>query len=714
MTVALYIYAGVSSVLDNTEIIISGFQNSVTSDGGTYEAGSCLLNEFNSLGGFSIADNTSATRVELFNDEKIVINSSVQNINDISKTYTDFSQSFTVPASQRNNKIFQHFYENAVNSSLDYNLRLPAYIEIDHVLFRTGKVQLEKAQLKNGEVDNYQITFYGDLVTLKDLLGEDKLSSLDYSAYTHIYSGANVQTRITSDATDYDLRYPLISSSRVWQVSGGGTNNITQNSGRIHYDELFPALRISKIFDAIESKYGIQFTGSFLTDKRFTDVFLYLKNKDVFQFTTDTQIIDWHQITSNDTNEVVFNLTTNTINLTYTDNFTSGDTGLYQLTLDVIPSLSAQYIIEVWVNGSLNQSIDVPTGGTYNGIVYSVDNNIGLNQTIEIKVRSTQQFDFDATINADYIYLNSSGVLQTESNSCINLLQTLTGNLDIASNMPDMKLEHFFSGVLKQFNLTCIPTSSTSYDLLPLETWYSNGTIRDITKYTDRSEISVDRLPLFKKISFEHEKSESFMNRKFYDFYAREYGDLSNTYVYDGGEYVVKLPFENLEFNKFTGSDLQVGYCLTKEPDYKPYIPKPMLLYKYDKKTVSFKFFNGSGVVTLSTYIPFGQDLLKSGVNYSLNFGSDQSTLLNQNIANGIFLVYYSAYLTNLYNNKNRMVSLKANLPVSILRNIKLNDRLIIRDKRYIINNMQIDLTTGNVQFQLISDFRNISTYIPK
>lgn len=714
MTVALYIYAGVSSVLDNTQIIVSGFQNSVTSSGGTYEAGSCLLNQLNSLGGFSIADNTSATRVELFNDEKIVINSSVQNINDISKTYTDFSQSFTVPASQRNNKIFQHFYENAVNSSLDYNLRLPAYIEIDHVLFRTGKVQLEKAQLKNGEVDNYQITFYGDLVTLKDLLGEDKLSSLDYSAYTHIYSGANVQTRITSDATDYDLRYPLISSSRVWQNSGGGTNDITQNSGRIHYNELFPALRISKIFDAIESKYGIQFTGSFLTDKRFTDVFLYLKNKDVFQFTTDTQIIDWHQITSNDTSEVVFNLTTNTINLTYTDNFTSGDTGLYQLTLDVIPSLVAQYIIEVWVNGSLNQSIDVPTGGTYNGIVYSVDNNIGLNQTIEIKVRSTQQFNFDATINADYIYLDSSGGLQTESNSCINLLQTLTGNLDIASNMPDMKIEDFFSGVLKQFNLTCIPTSSTSYDLLPLETWYSNGTIRDITKYTDRSEISVDRLPLFKKISFEHEKSESFMNRKFYDFYAREYGDLSNTYVYDGSEYVIKLPFENLEFNKFTGSDLQVGYCLTKEPDYKPYIPKPMLLYKYDKKTVSFKFFNGSGVVTLSTYIPFGQDLLKSGVNYSLNFGSDQSTLLNQNIANGIFLVYYSAYLTNLYNNKNRMVSLKANLPVSILRNIKLNDRLIIRDKRYIINNMQIDLTTGDVQFQLISDFRNISTYIPK
>ena len=49
-------------------------------------------------------------RLDLFEDENITINSSVQNINDISKVFTDFSQSFTVPASQNNNKIFKHYY----------------------------------------------------------------------------------------------------------------------------------------------------------------------------------------------------------------------------------------------------------------------------------------------------------------------------------------------------------------------------------------------------------------------------------------------------------------------------------------------------------------------------------------------------------------------------------------------------------------------------
>ena len=37
-------------------------------------------------------------KIELFEDEQINVTSSVQNINDISKVFTDFSQSFTVPA----------------------------------------------------------------------------------------------------------------------------------------------------------------------------------------------------------------------------------------------------------------------------------------------------------------------------------------------------------------------------------------------------------------------------------------------------------------------------------------------------------------------------------------------------------------------------------------------------------------------------------------
>ena len=102
-------------------------------------------------------------KLELFDDEQIQITSSVQNVQDIAKVFTDFSQSFTVPASPINNQIFQHFYQTDVDSTLDYQLRRDAKIEIDLVLFRTGKMQLEKANLKKGMAESYTITFYGDV-----------------------------------------------------------------------------------------------------------------------------------------------------------------------------------------------------------------------------------------------------------------------------------------------------------------------------------------------------------------------------------------------------------------------------------------------------------------------------------------------------------------------------------------------------------------------
>ena len=42
-------------------------------------------------------------RIELFKDEKISVTSSIQNANDLGKLFTDYSQSFTIPASTINN-----------------------------------------------------------------------------------------------------------------------------------------------------------------------------------------------------------------------------------------------------------------------------------------------------------------------------------------------------------------------------------------------------------------------------------------------------------------------------------------------------------------------------------------------------------------------------------------------------------------------------------
>jgi hypothetical protein len=48
-------------------------------------------------------------------------------------------------------------------------------------------------------------------------------------------------------------------------------------------------------------------------------------------------------------------------------------------------------------------------------------------------------------------------------------------------------------------------------------------------------------------------------------------------------------------------------------------------------------------------------------------------------------------------------------LPYNELLDLKLNDRIVIRDKRYVINQYTTDLTTFESDFELIQDFRTIN-----
>ena len=46
-------------------------------------------------------------RVDLFKDETVSITQTIQNVKDISKIFTTFTKTFSVPASKVNNKLFK-------------------------------------------------------------------------------------------------------------------------------------------------------------------------------------------------------------------------------------------------------------------------------------------------------------------------------------------------------------------------------------------------------------------------------------------------------------------------------------------------------------------------------------------------------------------------------------------------------------------------------
>ena len=679
-----------------------------------------MIDYLNSLGGL-FGNYENSERLELFNDETINLTSTVQNVQDISKTFTDFSQSFTIPASDHNNRILQHFYQSDVNALFDYNLRLDSFIEIDLTFFRRGKLQVEKSNLKNGRPESYTVTFYGDGRTLKDYFGEDLLSDLDYTDYNHVYSGAEVKNRLTDGTNQYDVKYPLISSKRIWHYQSNYVNATTPNwlditsisqndihasSGAIHFNELFPAVRVSTIFDLIQAKYGVTFNGTFLQDDRFTKLFLYYKNKTEFDIIGKQHLVDIQSVSAPtglyDLSPYI-DTTADTITFTELNGVLT-----HQLEIEIISlSTAATIYADVFQNGNLLNSVQISATGTYTLDV--VNQTSGLNAVYQVYLRPAAAVNVTHSLKYSVLYLNASSLV-TETQSTTDAATNMVLTQSLEYNAPQMKISDFFAGILKTFNMVCVGSGENTYDIAPLDDWYGQGAIVDITEDTDIASIDVARMPLYKKISFKYQDSDCFLNKQFTQVYSRGYGDMTYQYPYDGGEFTVDLPFENILQQKFTATNLQVGYALNNE--FAPYTPKPILLYQYDNLDCDFKYSAGS-TVTITNYTPFGQDLRYNNTDLTSNFSPETSTLLNYPIQQTLFAQYYFSYLYNLYNLKQRLINVKTILPVGVLTNLKLNDRLIIRDKRYIINDMNTNLTTGEVQFSLYLDFRPIINKVP-
>ena len=720
MSREVHLYVSTKRYQNTTTSVVNNFFQSVTNAGGVCESGQCMVDYLNSLGGlFGYYENSE--RLELFNDETINLTSTVQNVQDISKTFTDFSQSFTIPANDHNNRILQHFYQSDVNALFDYNLRLDSFIEIDLTFFRRGKLQVEKANLKNGRPESYTVTFYGDGRTLKDYFGEDLLSDLDYTDYNHTYTGTEIANRISDGTNAYDVKYPLISSKRIWHyqsnyvdatspnwldITSISQNDIHSTSGAVQYNELFPAFRVSKIFNLIEAKYGITFNGTFLNDERFTKLFLLYKNKNEFEVIGKQHLIDIESVSPPSgiyDLSSAFDITADTITFTEINGVLTHILSIDILTMSVL----VPTFIDVYQNGNLLNSIEFSNVGNYTLDV--VNQSSGMNISYQVYLRPTQAVNITHSLNYAVNYLSGSSLI-TESQSTTNAASSMIMTQSLEYNAPQMKISDFFTGILKTFNMVCVSSGVNVYDVAPLDAWYGQGAIVDITEDTDIASIDVARMPLYKKIQFKFQESEAFLNKQFNQMFSRSYGDMTYQYDYDGGEYTIELPFENLLQQKFTGTQLQVGYALNNE--FAPYTPKPILLYQYDNQDCDFKLLVGSHV-TITSYTPFGQDLRYNNTDLTLNFAPETSSLKLFPIQNTVFAQYYFSYLYNLYNLKQRLVTVKTTLPVGVLTNLKLNDRLIIRDKRYIINDMNTNLTTGEVQFSLYLDFRPIINKVP-
>ena len=154
-------------------------------------------------------------RVDMFQDESITISDSIANVKDISKIYTTYSRQFTLPASKTNNRIFKHYYNfDITENTFDARFRVSAYLNVNGIRYKDGKLRLSGVKLKDNKADSYQVTFFGNAITLKDKFGEDKLADLvggtyGLNNYDHDYDNTTVRESFRNNTPLFsgDIKY---------------------------------------------------------------------------------------------------------------------------------------------------------------------------------------------------------------------------------------------------------------------------------------------------------------------------------------------------------------------------------------------------------------------------------------------------------------------------------------------------------------------------
>jgi len=665
-----------------------------------------------------------AHRVEMFQDEKVSVTSTIQNYQDIGKLFTDYSQSFTIPASPTNNAIFSHWYDNAVDNGYDARIRYSAYIEIETIPFKEGNVQLEKANKKNGYVESYTLTFYGNLTQLKDKFGEDKLNSLDFSSLNHTYDATTVIGKINTNAGG--LTYPLIGNTRKFEYKTATTFDVTTNTGAINWDDLFPAVPITSILDFIEAKYGLTFTGNFLGYNQFSKLQMLMKNSELPRAYNAGVFYDQNRF-SNTATFPEYNTTTDTItsdwdSIYFSNNgpptYTIGGNKMIRIFFVTTPNTgftTTNYKVELYRDGVIFQTFDNLVGTTQVTLLDVKQVEDPASHQYKIKVSALGAFDFKGYLN--YERRNAFGARSTFS---VNYAasgaptgQSFSAIQNVVNYVPDIKVADFFMGLVKMFNLIITPVNETTFLLEPLELYYQAGQIKDLTPFIYADELDIEKPKLFKSIEFKYEKSENILNNAFRGLFNRDYGDL----IFDSGsisessKYEIKLPFEDVMWERATGYDFQTATLLNK--DLQSYTPKPILMYNNGLTNVSafpIKIYNGTGYTNVNNYVRFNNEINTGATDlsylYSINFGNEVSSWYLVNAPQGLYRRHYEQYIANLYNQKTRVLKAKAKLEPQNLTNLRLNDRIVIRDNRYIINSFTTDLTSGEANFELINDYR--------
>lgn len=670
-------------------------------------------------------------RADLFEDESVVITDSLLNIKDISKVFTPFSKQFNLPASKNNSGLFKYYENTDVQNGFDARYRHDAIIKLNGIDYKKGKIQFQSVTLKNNKAHAYKIVFFGDTVELKEILGDAKLSSLNYGDMDFEYTSNNISALFINTDSDIqsafgslDLLVPNITHTKNMRFTSSGYRDLTTNTNLL-WTDLKPAIRIQAIVQAINRTYPLNITGTIADATRYNKFYMWMHKN--IGFVTNAQDGENQKVTSSrwrhqedNPNDYAWVSTTSSFGVTgdvrtaYIDPITVvGGTfnyEYYNVTVNITSGTTDNYDLRIY--DSENNQVFGQWSGISGNASYGVDITTRYTQRLvdfTVEITSENTISMTHSVVVTKYHRVSALVTNTIYVSTYNAVSPNVQNTFIvADQMPDMKVIDFLNGLFKMFNLVVFKEGD---NIVTREApfYMTTGVSYDITKYVDMENASMERLFQYKEMDFNFESKESFLVRKADKITGGQFAELTyGNDEWDGETYELELPFEKMMYerlnNEDTGALSVIGQGAMLDDNFEPTIGKPLILcIERTADPDSQVQFNGLNYVHYRRPSNLSDFSWGGSTRLALNFGEEMDEYLLEmpSATENLFSHNYFDYVETVFNRQSRLLKVTAYLPLSLLVKYNLNDRFIINNKSYRINTVKTNLLTNKTELEL-------------
>ena len=669
-----------------------------------------------------------APLLDMFKDETLNIKQVVKDLSDPKKLFTEVSRSFTVPASKKNNKIFQHYYNIDINNGLDSRELIPCRLLLNNTTYKVGNLSVESVQMSKGVPSNYKIRFIGKLSELSRRIGEDELSEMNFDSINLNTYDSKAEF---ADNTADPLCFPLSSRSDRFLLDSTTRNLGFENARNVRYvgsvvddnyglteQDLVGALSVGTILDKIASTYSISFDGVFTQDY-IRDLYLWLHKSDKTR-SGEQNVAQANTFSSFSTGFLgaVQGLSTDGVTFDLTG-FAEASNGYSVWDVRVKGIWTGDGTLVLKKDGvpikehSITNTFSTFYLGSSAG-VFSVDMKSDSNISADVYIEFVQSF-------SPHGGFTSSGYYEQVFEGVANV--GTGGRYYMSENLPQMKIMDFMSSLFKMFNIVATVNNENVVSTKHFDHFMSEGVVKDFSPYIDVSKYDVKKPNLHSSINFQFADPKCSMELGYQKVNGKKYGELGYQLIgtsgvkLSGTEYKFKLDNQRvpLEPLRDLSDGSLTGIVYTQFADLKgaEQQTKPMFTYIARKSNATpIAWYDGASVSSINSYIqpssifctnssaPTG---ITSNNKVGLYFGEElnEYNTSETRVGTGLFSCFYRGLTAMMFDEDKRSVSFGAYIPMKEILNLNLADTLTINNNFYNINSIDTNYYSGKSKLEL-------------